>query len=95
MNTTKLNKTTQKAKRWIDSYFGSHIFSVRDAYTTRVYRKESIEERIKERMRNENLHDYRVVSANSSFFTIGYMDETENTLYIETACNIFEIDLRD
>lgn len=95
MNTTKLNKTTQKAKRWINSYFGSHIFSVCDAYRSRVYTKESIEERIKERMRKENLHDYRIVSANGFYFTCGYMDETENILYIETAYNIFEIDLRD
>lgn len=95
MNTTKLNKTTQKAKRWIDAYFNSSCFSVRDAYTSRVYRKERIEDAIKRRMSAENLHDYRIVSANGFYFTCGYMDETENILYIETHANIFEIDLRD
>ena len=94
MNTTKLNKSTQRAQNFIKSYFGSHIFSVRDAYSSRVPTKESIEDRIKERLRAEGLHDYRIISYNGFYFTCGYMDETENTLYIETAYNIYEIDLR-
>lgn len=94
MYTTKLNKTTQKAKNWIDSYFSSSCFSVRDFYTSRVYRKESIEDAIKMKMRENNLHDYRIVSGNGFYFTCGYMNESENILYIETAYNIFEIDLR-
>lgn len=94
MNTTKLNKTTAKAKNWIDSYFQSSCFSVRDFYTSRVYRKESIEDAIKMKMRENNLHDYRIVSGNGFYFTCGYMDEAENILYIETHCNTFEIDLR-
>ena len=94
MNTTKLNKTTKKAKAWIDSYFTSSCFSVRDYYTSRVYVKESIEDRIKERIYSEGLKDYRIVSANGFYFTCGYMSADDNTLYIETAYNIFEIDLR-
>ena len=93
MNTTKLNKTTQKAKNWIDSYFSSSCFSVRDFYTSRVYRKESIEDAIKIKMRENNLHGYRIVSGNGFYFTCGYMNESENILYIETASNIFEIAL--
>lgn len=95
MNTTKLNKNTQKAERWINAYFNSHYFSVRDFYTSRVYRKESIEDAIKMKMRENNLHDYRIVSGNGFYFTCGYMDESENILYIETVSNIFEINLRD
>ena len=94
MNTTKLNKTTARAKNWIDSYFHSSCFSVRDFYTSRVYRKESIEDAIKMKMKENNLHGYRIVSGSGFYFTCGYMDETENNLYIETAYNIFEIDLR-
>lgn len=94
MTTTELNKNTQRAKAWIDSYFQSSCFSVRDFYSSRVYRKESIEDAIKSRMRDEGLKDYRIVSGNGFYFTCGYMDETENILYIETAYNIFEIDLR-
>ena len=95
MNTTKLNKNTQRAKSWIDLYFKSTCLSVRDFYKSRVYRKESIEDAIKKRMLEENLTDYRIVSGNGFYFTCGYMDATENTLYIETAYNIFEIFLGD
>ena len=94
MNTTKLNKTTQKAKSWIESYFSSSCFSVRDFYTSRVYRKESIEDALKAKMRENNLHNYRIVSGNGFYFTCGYMNESEDILYIETVSNIFEIDLK-
>lgn len=94
MNTTKLNKTTQKAKMWINSYFQSSCFSVRDFYSSRVYRKESIEDAIKNKMHENGFIDYRVVSGNGFYFTCGYMSADSNTLYIETAYNIFEIDLR-
>lgn len=94
MNTTKLNKTTQKARNWIDSYFKSHKFSVRDCYTTRAYTKEAIEDKIKERIYNEGMTDYRIISYNGFYFTCGYMDKTQNILYVETASNIFKIDLR-
>lgn len=94
MNTTKLNRTTKKASAWLDSYFKSHKFSVRDCYTTRALVKESIEDRIKERIYNEGMTDYRIISYNGFYFTCGYMDKAENTLYVETASNIFEIDLK-
>ncbi len=94
MYTTKLNKTTKRAKGWIDSYFMSHKYSVRDCYTTRSYTKEAIEARIKERIRNEGMTNYKVISYNGFYFTCGYMDKTENILYVQTASNIFEIDLR-
>lgn len=94
MNTTKLNKTTQKAKAWINAYFQSSCFSVRDFYSSRVYRKESIEDAIKSRMRENGFIDYRIVSGNGFYFTCGYMSSDSNILYIETAYNIFEIDLR-
>ena len=93
MNTTKLNKTTQKAENWIKSYFSSSCFSVRDYYRSRTYTKESIEDKIKSRIYSEGLTDYRIVSANGFYFTCGYMDKEKNILYIETAYNIFEIAL--
>ena len=94
MTTTKLNKTTKKAKAWIDSYFKSCDFSVRDCYTTRAYTKEAIEDKIKERIYKEGMTDYRIISYNGFYFTCGYMDKVQNILYVETAYNIFEIDLR-
>ena len=94
MYTTKLNKTTKRAKAWINGYFQSSCFSVRDFYSSRVYRKESIEDAIKMKMSENNLHDYRIVSGNGFYFTCGYMSADSNILYIETAYNTFEIDLR-
>lgn len=95
MYTTKLNKTTQKAKSWIDSYFNSSCFSVHDFYGRCSEEKIRIERRIRDRMIKENLIDYRVINGNCFYFTVGYTDRAENILYIETVSNIFEIDLRD
>ena len=95
MYTTKLNKNTKKAKYLIDSYFKSHYLTVRDCYKTRSYTKEAIEDKIINRIYSEGMTDYRVLSYNTFHFTCGYMDKNENILYVETACNIFEIDLRD
>lgn len=94
MNTTKLNKTTQKAKTWIDTYFQSSCFSVRDFYGHCSNEKIRIEKNIKNKMIENNCHDYRVLNGNCFYFTCGYMSEDDNTLYIETACNTFEISLK-
>lgn len=94
MNTTKLNKTTKKAKAFINAYFGSHYLTVRDCYSTRTYTKESIEDKILNRIYSEGMTDYRIISFNTFHFTCGYMNKTENILYVETASNIFEIDLK-
>lgn len=95
MNTTKLNKTTQKAEGWIKQYFASSYFSVRNYYGRCSYEKIRIEQKIRDRISRENLVDYRVLNGNSFYFTVGYMDKSENILYIETSYNIYEIDLRD
>ena len=92
---TKLNKNTQKAKAFINAYFGSHYLTVRDCYSTRTYTKESIEDRILDRIYSEGMTDYRIISYNTFHFTCGYMDKSQNILYVETQANIFEIDLRD
>lgn len=94
MITTKLNKTTQKAERWIKEYFMSHCFSVRDYYGRCSDEKIRIESRIRDRMIENDLIGYRVLNGNNFYFTVGYTDRTENILYIETSCNIYEIDLR-
>lgn len=95
MNTTKLNKTTQKAKGWIKQYFTSRCSSVENYYNRCSYEKISIEHRIRDRMVENDLISYRVLNGNSFYFTVGYTDRTENILYIETVSNIYEIDLRD
>lgn len=93
MQTVKLNKTTQKAINWINSYNNSTCCSVRDWYASRTPRKESIENSIKQRIKEEGLKAYKIVSANGFYFTCGYMSQDEKTLYIETASNIYEIAL--
>lgn len=94
MNTTKLNKTTQKAESWIKQYFASSCFSVRDYYGRCSDEKIRIERKIHDRMIENNLIDYRVLNGNCFYFTVGYTDITENILYIETVSNIYEINLR-
>ena len=94
MNTTKLNKTTQKAKRWIDDYFTSSCLSVRNYYGRCSDEKIRIEQSIRDRMMENDLIDYRVLNGNCFYFTVGYMDRVENILYIETVSNIYEINLR-
>ena len=94
MYTTKLNKTTQKAEAWIEQYFNSSCFSVKNYYGRCSQEKISIEQRIRDRMIENDLIGYRVLNGNSFYFTVGYTDRTENILYIETVSNIYEIDLR-
>ena len=95
MYTTKLNKTTKKAEAWINGYFQSSCFSVLDFYGRCSDEKREAEKRIRNRMIENDYTDYRVIGGKCFYFTCGYMSRDENTLYIETASNIFEIDLRD
>ena len=89
----KLNKTTQKASNWIDSYNKSTCYSVSDFYVSRVYRKQSIEDSIKRKMVENNCHAYKVLNGNSSFFTCAYKNNDNTILYVETIGNTWEIKL--
>lgn len=93
MNTTKLNRETQKAERWIDSYNRASDYSVETFYGRPSYNKIRAENECINRMKSINGYGYRVLGGNSSFFTCGYKSEDGKTLYIETACNTFEIAL--
>lgn len=93
MYTTKLNKNTKKAKRWIDSYNNSDCYSVSDFYTSRVYRKESIESSIKRKMIENNCHGYKITGGNGFYFSCGYLNKDNTILYIETQSNTYEIAL--
>lgn len=93
MYTTKLNKNTKKASNWIEQYNNSFCYSVSDFYVSRVYRKQSIEDSIIEKMHKENCHGYKILNGNSSFFTCGYKNQDNTILYIETIGNTFEIKL--
>lgn len=93
IHTTKLNKSTQKASRWIEQYNKSTCYSVTNFYGNCSYEKRAIEQKIKNKMDINDFTCYRVLSGNSFYFTCGYITSDKKTLFIETACNIFEIEL--
>jgi hypothetical protein len=90
-----LNKNTQKAENWIKTYFMSHYFSVNQFYSNPSYNKVKAEKDCINRMIELNGTGYKVLGGNCMFFTCGYMDKTENTLYIETYENTYKIPLTD
>ena len=93
MYTTKLNNTTERAKSYFRQYEKSTYYSVLSFYGRPSSRKISIEEKIRDRMTRENCIGYRVLGGNSSYFTVGYRSNDNKKLYIETYCNIYEIDI--
>ena len=93
MTTTKLNKTTKKAESWIAAYIASRCYSVSDLYASNVPNKRSIESAIKTRLIADNLIGYKVINGNRFYFTCGYMTADKKTLFVETASNIYEIEL--
>ena len=90
-----LNKNTQRAEWWIKTYFKSHYFSVNQFYKNCSSSKVQAERSCINRMIELNGHGYKVLGGNCMFFTCGYMDKTENTLYIETHENTYKIPLTD
>lgn len=95
MTTTKLKKTSARAESWIKGYFNSHYFSINQFYGRYSQNKARAESDCIDRMNSINGKGYKVLGGNSSFFTCGYLSDDENTLYIETHCNTFEIPLTD
>ena len=93
MQTTKLNNTTQKARKWVNDYKNSFCNSVNNFYNNCSSAKVQAEIACKNRMLENNCHDYKVLNGNCSHFTCGYISHNNKTLYIETASNIFEIEL--
>lgn len=93
MYTTTLNNTTERAKGYIKQYEKSTCHSVQSFYVRPSYNKIRAETKIRDRMTQENCIDYRVLGGNSSYFTVGYMSNDRKKLYIETYCNIYEIDI--
>ena len=93
MNTTKLNKATKKAEKWIKEYKNSFCSSVKNLYGKCSYAKVEVENTIKKRITANNCHNYKVLNGNCLHFTCGYMSNDNKTLFIETKSNIFEIEL--
>ena len=93
MNTTKLNNTTQKARKWIEEYNSSNCLSVNYFYDRCSYEKTSIENDIKKKMTENNCHSYRILSGNCFHFVCGYLNKDNTILYVETIGNTWEIKL--
>lgn len=96
MYTTKLNNTTKRAIGFIDSYnraINRKNYSVENFYSRPSYNKIRAENECINKMKSINGYGYRVLGGNSSFFTCGYKSENGDILYIETACNTYEIAL--
>ena len=93
MNTTKLNKTTARAENWIHAYNRANCYSVESFYKNPSSCKIRAERECLARMNEIDGYGYKVLGGNSSFFTCGYMSKDGKTLYIETACNTYEIAL--
>ena len=92
MKTTKLNKTTKKAEKWIKEYKNSFCCSVKTFYGKCGYAKVEAENTIKKRITANNCHNYKVINGHCSHFTCAYMSSDNKTLFVETASNIFEIE---
>ena len=93
MNTTKLNRNNARAENWVNSYFNSSYYGVEQFYNRPSYNKIRAERECINRMLEVKGEGYRVLGGNSSFFTCGYLSNDSKILYIETACNTFEIAL--
>ena len=93
MQTTKLNKTTKKAEKWIKEYINSFCISVKTFYGKCSSAKVEVENTIKKRITANNCHNYKVLNGNCSHFTCGYMSSDYKTLFIETASNIYAIEV--
>ena len=93
MNTTKLNKTTQRAENWVKEYKNSFCNSVNNFYGKCSSAKIEAENTIKKRIFENNCHNYKVLNGNCSRFTCGFTSQDNKTLFILTASNIFEIEL--
>ena len=93
MDTIRLNRTTKKAEKWIKEYKISFCSSVNGFYNHCSFEKIQAENDCKKRMIANNCYDYRILNGNCFYFTCGYMSRDNKTLFIETASNIFEIEL--
>lgn len=86
-------KTTQKARKWIKEYKNSFCSSVNNFYGHCSSAKIHAENACKNRMLENNCHNYKVLNGNCSYFTCDYMSSDNKTLFIKTASKIYEIEL--
>ena len=84
-----LNNNTKQAKRYIDAYNRSEIYSLNQAYGKASTEKTRADYSCRMMMQSEGGHGYKIIAHGSSFFTVAWIAGKD--LRIETAYNSFVI----
>lgn len=84
-----INNNTKQAERYINAYNRSEIFTLNQAYKTPSTRKTRADYNCRLLMQSEGGHGYKIISYNSSVFTVAWI--AGNALRIKTAANSFII----
>lgn len=80
-NFTVLNKNTKKAKNYIERFEKSYDFDIFDCYKKPSYTKQSEFFYWRKRAREFD-SSIKIISFNSSYFSIGFETEIENQSYL-------------
>lgn len=86
---TTLKPNTQKAQKFINAYYRSTATDLQQVYGSFSTAKSRAQYEIFCKMRDNNGSGYRILGANSSFFSCGWVCALG--LIIETAANTFLI----
>lgn len=86
MNTTKLNKKTQKAREFIDNFNNHKGDTLFDIYTKPSSRKISIFNSLKNELENNGFYNVSCVSGGSGYFAMAGENNT-HIAYITYAHN--------
>ena len=84
-----INNNTKQAKRYIDAYNRSDIFTLREAYANPSTAKTRADYNCRMMMQSEGGHGYKIIAYNCNFFTVAWIAGKD--LRIETAYNSFII----
>ena len=84
-----INNNTKQAKRYIDAYNRSEIYSLNQAYGRPSTAKIQADYDCRRMMRREGGHGYKIIAHCRNFFTVAWI--AGNALRIETATNSFII----
>ena len=84
-----INNNTKQAKRYIDAYNRSEIYSLNQAYGKANTEKTRADYSCRMMMQSEGGHGYKIIRYNCYFFTVAWIAGKD--LRIETAYNSFVI----
>ena len=84
-----INNNTKQAKRYIDAYNRSEIYSLNQAYGKASTEKTRADYSCRMMMQREGGHGYKSIAYNCNFFTVAWIAGKD--LRIETAYNSFVI----